>query len=155
MFETIKAIIGDIAAGAIKDQRIALSQEQLAAVDLKLREALSENKGLRERVSALEQLVRGQDAQMKKLTAATQAQRTADLPEIEERILLTLASVEFMTEDAIAERLAVGHHVADHHLETLETAEMIWAEKVTYGAPRRWRLMSLGRDYLIERELLK
>jgi hypothetical protein len=36
MFESIKGIIGDIASGAIKDQRIALSQEQLAALDAKL-----------------------------------------------------------------------------------------------------------------------
>ena len=40
MFDTIKSIIGDIASGAVKDQRIALSQEQLGALDLKLREAL-------------------------------------------------------------------------------------------------------------------
>jgi len=37
MFETIKGIIGDIAAGAMKDQRILLSQEQLITLDLKLR----------------------------------------------------------------------------------------------------------------------
>jgi hypothetical protein len=36
MFESIKGIIGDIASGAIKDQRIALSQEQLAALESKL-----------------------------------------------------------------------------------------------------------------------
>jgi hypothetical protein len=40
MFDTIKSIVGDIASGAVKDQRIQLSQEQLAALDLKLREAL-------------------------------------------------------------------------------------------------------------------
>ena len=36
MFESIKGIIGDIASGAIKDQRIALSQEQLTALESKL-----------------------------------------------------------------------------------------------------------------------
>ena|SRR6266513_1560090 len=57
MFETIKGIIGDIAAGAIKDQRILLSQEQLTALDLKLCEALSENERLSQRVKELERLV--------------------------------------------------------------------------------------------------
>jgi uncharacterized protein with PIN domain len=41
MFETIKSIIGDIASGAVKDQRIALSHEQLSALDLKLHDALA------------------------------------------------------------------------------------------------------------------
>ncbi len=37
MFDSIKSIIGDIASGAIKDQRIALSESQLAALDSKLK----------------------------------------------------------------------------------------------------------------------
>ena len=56
MFDTIKGIIGDIAAGAIKDQRVALSREELTALDAKLREALSENENLSQRVTELEGL---------------------------------------------------------------------------------------------------
>jgi hypothetical protein len=37
MFDSIKSIIGDIASGASKDQRIALSQDQLVALDSKLK----------------------------------------------------------------------------------------------------------------------
>ena len=54
MFDTIKSIVGDIASGAVKDQRIALSQEQLGTLDLKLKEALAQNALLTQRVSALE-----------------------------------------------------------------------------------------------------
>ena len=64
MFDTIKGIIGDIAAGAIKDQRIALSQEQLTALDAKLRDALSENARLSQRVMELEKLVADRDAKI-------------------------------------------------------------------------------------------
>ncbi len=67
MFETIKGIVGDIAAGTIKDQRIALSQEQLTALDLKLRDALSESAILRKRVSELEKLVKDRDAKIAQL----------------------------------------------------------------------------------------
>jgi hypothetical protein len=64
MFDTIKGIIGDIAAGEIKDQRIALSQEQLTALDAKLRDALSENARLSQRVMELEKLVADRDAKI-------------------------------------------------------------------------------------------
>src|SRR5262245_30145035 len=37
MFDNIKGIIGDIGSGEIKGQRIALSQEQLSTLDLKLK----------------------------------------------------------------------------------------------------------------------
>ena len=67
MFETIKGVIGDIATGAIKDQRIALSEEQLAALDLKLRDALAENTRLSQRVIELERLVADRDAELQKL----------------------------------------------------------------------------------------
>jgi hypothetical protein len=73
MFDTIKGIIGDIAAGAIKDQRIQLSQEQLTALDAKLREALSENENLSQRVTELEGLVAERDAKI------AQLQPSADL----------------------------------------------------------------------------
>lgn len=76
MFETIKGIIGDIAGGAIKDQRIALTQEQLAALDLKLRDsleqlgvALADKAQLAKRVSELEQLVADRDAQLQNFQA--------------------------------------------------------------------------------------
>jgi uncharacterized protein with PIN domain len=54
MFDTIKAIIGDIASGAIKDQRIELSREQLSVLDSKLKGALDDNKTLRQRLAELE-----------------------------------------------------------------------------------------------------
>ena len=64
MFDTIKSIIGDIATGAIKDQRIALSAEQLAALDRTLQETLAENATCNERVAELERLVTDQQAQL-------------------------------------------------------------------------------------------
>jgi len=93
--------------------------------------------------------------EIQRLTVPSHQKQYQDRPEIEQRILLMLAGVEFMAAEEIAKRIAVGQHVADHHLDKLEAAEMIWAEKATYGAPICWQLMSPGRDYLIERGLLK
>jgi superfamily II RNA helicase len=90
MFETIKGIIGDIAAGAIKDQRILLSQEQLIALDLKLREALSENERLSQRLKELERLVAERQRQIDQLNKATQPAR--DLPEESEKMLVIFAN---------------------------------------------------------------
>jgi uncharacterized protein with PIN domain len=66
MFDTIKSIVGDIASGAVKDQRIALSHEQLSALDLKLKEALAQNALLAQRTRELEaQLKKYQRAERK------------------------------------------------------------------------------------------
>ena len=79
----------------------------------------------------------------------------ADIPDVQQTILLILAGVESMPAEQIAKRAQVGQHVAEHHLDKLYDADMIWAEFATYGAPVCWQLMRPGRDYLVERGLLQ
>ncbi len=78
-----------------------------------------------------------------------------EITDLQQTILRILAGVESMRAEEIAKRLQVGQHVADHHLDKLYQAGMIWAEFATYGAPICWLLMPTGRDYLVERGLLK
>jgi hypothetical protein len=143
MFDTIKGIIGDIAAGAIKDQRIALSQEQLGALDLKLRDALSENTVLRKHVAELEQVVADRDARIQQLTVANQQQRYGNRMEIEEQILLFLAQHARCTESAITQHLSIGDEKVRFHLQELERDGLI------FGAHDQE-----GRRYLNDRNLL-
>jgi predicted ArsR family transcriptional regulator len=74
---------------------------------------------------------------------------------MQQAILLILAGVESMLAEEIAKRLGVGQHVAEYHLDKLYQAGMISAEFATFGAPVCWELMTPGRDYLVERGLVK
>ena len=114
MFDTIKGIIGDIAAGAIKDQRIALSQEQLTALDAKLREALSENENLSQRVTELEGLVAERDAKI------AQLQPSADLEPTAFAILKFFfeQSLDLSTTD-IAAQFSLPIGIAEFHTDSL------------------------------------
>lgn len=85
MFETIKGVIGDLASGSIKDQRIALSQEQLAALDFKLRDALAEATVLRQRAvesEAEKATLRQRVAELEAANADLQAQLAAVQPTV-------------------------------------------------------------------------
>jgi regulator of replication initiation timing len=66
MFDTLKSTIGDIASGAVKDQRIALSHEQLGALDLKLKDALTENSMLRSQNAVLARRVSELEAKLQR-----------------------------------------------------------------------------------------
>jgi len=120
MFDTIKGIIGDIAAGAIKDERIALSQDQLTALDHKLREALSENARLSQRVTELEQFVADRDAKI------IQLQRSADLDPFASEILKFFfdESRDLSTRE-VAARFNMPIGVAEFHTDSLLELKLI------------------------------
>jgi DNA-binding MarR family transcriptional regulator len=112
------------------------------------------------RIAVLEKEVARLNREVSRLKAPIKLDTTApkpkpELPEIQQRILLILSAVESMSDAEIAKQIQVGQHVADHHLDKLYQTEMIWAEFATYGTPIYWQLMPPGRDYLIERGLLK
>jgi hypothetical protein len=162
MFDTIKGIIGDIAAGAIKDQRIALSREQLSALDLKLRDALhgsdalrAENTRLSQRLVELEQLIADRDAKIQQLTVASQQQkRSADRAEIEQQILLFLAQHAHSIDRSISEHLGVGTEKVLFHLQELERDGLIFGAHFYGGKPSQWSIDQEGRRYLNERNPL-
>jgi chromosome segregation ATPase len=144
----ITDLLKDIPLSAVLRERLAEADQKVSALEAQVRKLETESTQLRA-------TVKQKDAEIERLLAQTQKQQTAGLAEIEKRILLMLASEGSIGEGDIAKRLGVGQHVADHHLEKLEDAQMIWAEKATYGVPLCWQLMRPGRDYLIEHGLLK
>ena len=127
MFETIKGIIGDIAAGAVKDQRIALSKEQLSTLDFKLRDtseqlsvALRENAQLSLRITELEKLAEDQKSKIEQLIVSNQKQLTARCSETEEKILLLLINDQCRTASEIASGLGTSFDHAEASLHTLK-----------------------------------
>jgi hypothetical protein len=150
MFETIKGIIGDIAAGAIKDQRILLSQEQLIALDLKLREALSENERLSQRLKELERLVAERQRQIDQLNKATQPAR--DLPEESEKMLVMFAnSSRGITSDKVIVHMGFSQAKGDHYFDQLLKRKFVHTSTGQMGVGWFYHATSAGRDYLARR----
>jgi DNA-binding transcriptional ArsR family regulator len=167
MFETIKGIIGDIAAGAIKDQRIALSQEQLTVLDARMREALEqlgasrrENTRLSQRVAELEQLVEDRDAQISQLTVPGDQPRNGRRSETDEKILLLLTNGRELTARQIASQLGISLDRTEVHLAALRDAELVYHHSYIRlefepERPNEWYLTNDGKRYLAKHDLIK
>jgi hypothetical protein len=150
MLDTIKGIIGDIAAGAIKDQRIELSQEQLTALDAKLRVALSENEHLSQRVTELERLVAERDAKIAQLQPSTDLHPLA----IEILRFFFNGSRDLHTGE-VATRFSLPMGVAEFHIDTLLERGLI--QQTVIGAftdfgesPAMFDITAAGRKYVMQ-----
>jgi hypothetical protein len=157
MFDTIKGAIGDIAAGAIKDQRIALSQEQLTALDAKLRDALSDSARLSQRVMELEQRV----MELEKLVADRDAkieslQPSADLDPLAFEILKFFFDQlrDLSAEDAAAQfslPIGVAQLHTDSLLERRFIQQTIIGVSTEFGEqPAMFAITSAGRKYVMQ-----
>jgi hypothetical protein len=151
MFDTIKGIIGDMAAGQIKDQRIALSHEQLSALDAKLSDALSENERLSRRVIELERLVAERDAEI------TQLQPSTDLDPIFAIEILRFFFNESrdLSTSEVATRFSMPIGVAQSHTDTLLERGLI--QQTVIGAftdfgksPAMFDITAAGRKYVMQ-----
>ncbi len=160
MFDTIRGIIGDIAAGAIKDQRILLSQDQLSALDLKLSEALSELGTLRQRVTELTELVGDRDAKIQQLEGAQKQQDQKRDTQAEQRVLVVLmdgtTSEHGLTLEQIMQQTGFSEQVTHLHLARLKGDNLILPRSFLTGSrPQEWHLTKQGREYLDAHGLLR
>ena len=114
MFDTIKSIIGDIASGAVKDQRIALSQEQLSALDAKLRDALQDVSRLQKRVGELERAVADRDSHIAQL----QPHDSLDSA-VADTLRFFFEQARDLSRDHIAARFHIPVGVAAFHIDVL------------------------------------
>ncbi|MDD5260920.1 MAG: hypothetical protein PHD76_03635 [Methylacidiphilales bacterium] len=151
MFDSIKGIIGDIAAGAIKDQRIALTKEQLTTLDLKLRDAISENARLSHRVIELENLVADRDAKIAQLQPVVNA---LDPKALEILKFFFDQSCNLSTQD-IMRRFQLPMGVADYHTDTLLQRGLI--QQTCFGVsspfgeqPPMSAISGEGRKYIMQ-----
>jgi hypothetical protein len=151
MLDTIKGIIGDIAAGAIKDQRIALSREQLNTLDAKLSDALSEVERLSRRVIELERLVAERDAKI------AQLQPSADLdPSALEILRFFFNESRDLSVEEAATRFNTPIGVAQFHADTLLERGMIQQTTIgvftdEYGdSPGIFAITAVGRKYVMQ-----
>ncbi len=115
MFDSIKAVIGDIASVAIKDQRIALSQEQLAILDAKFREALEEVALLTKRVAQLETDNANLEAKLQKLRPVNGALD----PQTRDILKFYFDHPDGLTSEQVARRFNLSKSAADYHVDVL------------------------------------
>jgi hypothetical protein len=151
MFDTIKGIIGDIASGAVKEQRILLSQEQLAVLDRKLRDTLEEVSALRLRVRELDQLVADRDARIAELEP--KGDRLDDQ---------TFQILKFFFDQArdlsaqdIASQFGLSRGVAEFHKDSLAEKGFLHITVIgfesDFGAqPAMFAITSEGRKYVMQ-----
>jgi DNA-binding MarR family transcriptional regulator len=151
MFDSIKGIIGDLASGTVKDQRIALSQEQLTALDAKLKVLASELSEARSRISGLER----ENADLNQQLQHTKPVRK--LSKKEQSILLILAREGAgLTVEEVAHSIGEISSVAHHHCDELQSLGFI--EQVRFrGEHRRiegpdwgFALTKKGRKWIAE-----
>jgi hypothetical protein len=145
MFEAIKGIIGDIAAGTIKDQRIELSREQLAALDLKLRDTLAENTVLAKRVVQLEGLIKERNTEIAQLKSASPEKLDPKTLEIL-KFFFDRSDEDFPSE-YIAHWFSLPQGVASYHVDTLRGRDLITLVGI---APARFSIHPEGRRYIME-----
>jgi hypothetical protein len=152
MLDTIKGIIGDIAAGAIKDQRIELSREQLTALDAKLREASSENDHLSQRVAELERLVAERDAKIAQL----QPSPSLD-PFAFDVLKFFFNESRDLSTGEVATRFNMQMGVAESHTDTLLERRLIQLTVIGVSTdfgeqPAMFAITPAGRKYVMQHQ---
>ena len=128
MLDDARNIIGDLASGKIKDQRLALLADELTASDRKLSDATAKLSILKSENSDLK-------SQVDQLESTLNHFRLKIQPEIEGRkfiddeaqeMLETLFDADAdLTVDRIVSGLSVSGSVAKFHLDTLLSARLV------------------------------
>ena len=146
MFEAIKGIIGDIAAGSIKDQRIALSQEQLIALNAKLEVLTGELANAHLRKAELQNRV--SELQSDNANLRLQIQRhQPDAHGLTEEDIAALKFLDTAGDEVYPAQVAVALGIAKTRavwlLDRLTGLERVWCRPVR---PHSYFITQKGRD---------
>lgn len=124
LLDGIEKLINEHGSATILKERIALANDQYAALEnkfqastLRVNELESENRSLRQNLEKA-------NVEIEDLKRAMEKGRGSRLNEIKEKILVLIAGREMCTRN-IAQELGVGEQVAVFHLEELEDAGFI------------------------------
>ena len=109
-------------------------------------------KRTRARILALEDEVSRLKAPTK--PNATSPIAPAELPEIQQRILVVLAGVDCLIDDELFKCVAVSTPTFDYHIEQLCRADLIFTDP-TYDNHSHWQLTQKGLAYVVEHQLVK
>lgn len=153
LLDGLEKLINEHGSAAILKERIALANDQYAALEkkfqastLRVSELESENRTLRHNLEKA-------NAEIENLKRATENGRGAPLDEIKEKILVLIASRDMYTRN-ISQELGVGEQVAVFHLEELEEAGFIGRSLSMMGEEFPWYLQQEARRYLVARGLI-
>jgi DNA-directed RNA polymerase specialized sigma subunit len=143
MFDTIKGVIGDIASGSVKDQRIALSHEQLTVLDGKFRDALEQVTLLTKRISQLEFDKANLEAQIQKFRPeiGTLDQQSKDI------LKFFFDRPDGLTSNEIAQRFKLSASAADYHVDVLFKRKFL--QQLTMGMSPRCCINHNGREFVM------
>lgn len=146
MFDSIKNIIGDIASGAIKDQRIALSQEQLTALDSEAKVLASELSEAQRKVSALEQENANLKTQLQRLQpAGALLKETADV------LQFFFDQGHDLSIEQIAQRFRFKMSVAEYYFDDLMKRRFVRQTRVgSDNSSGAFGLTHEGREYVMQ-----
>lgn len=143
MFDSIKGIIGDIASGSVKDQRIALSQEQLTILDGKLRDTLEQVALLTKRVAQLESDKASLESQLQKLRP-----EVGGLDQQSKEVLkFFFDRPDGLSSEDVAHRFKLSRSAADFHIDVLFKRKFL--QQLTVGMSPRCCINHNGREFVM------
>jgi Fic family protein len=162
LFDGIEKLITEHGSAAILKERIALVQDQYAALEKKLadselRAKEFESEKLRFELEnfKMKEKIKGLEEQLSKI------RDTNSLEEVRERILLLVSQHENITSAQAAGAVGVGEQLATFHLTELEKMKFIQSSHIAGSDWAReksrteWYVMQPGRSYLVNHSLIK
>jgi septal ring factor EnvC (AmiA/AmiB activator) len=154
IFSEIEKLITEHGSAAILKERIALAEDQYAALERKLSDAearLQKTEAERERLG----LENGKLAEkVQNLEEQLLARRGQRLEEEREKLLIALSSRPEALAPHLAQSLGISEQRVTFHLEELAKARLISAARFYTSRPTIWRIAQDGRAYLASHGLL-
>lgn len=153
LLDGIEKLINEHGSAVILKERIALANDQYAALEKKLQASTHRESELESENMALRQDLERANTELEHLKSAMEEGQGARLDEIKEKILVLIADQEIYTQN-IMQELGVGEQVAVFHLEELEEAGLIGRSISMMGEEFPWYLQQEARRYLVSHSLI-
>jgi predicted nuclease with TOPRIM domain len=162
IFSQIEKLINEHGSAVILKERIALAQDQYAALEKKLSESESQTKAAELRAKNLESENRRLELdndKLKEIIGSLEEQlsdhHSLRLEEVREKLLIALSSGDRAVAAQLAQVIGVGEQLATFHLTEMEKDHLVSAARFYTNKPTIWRIAQQGRGYLISHGLLK
>lgn len=158
LLDSIEKLITEHGSAAILRERIALANDQHAALQKKAVSLKSENAELKSQLQAAKseaEALRTELAKFKESQSHAAASNPSPrLEEVREKILILLSQRDGLGDQQVAQGVGVGPQVASFHLQELQAAGMVRCT-LRVGQPfTPWHVSHEGRRYLVTNGLV-
>ena len=156
LLDSIEKLITEHGSAAILRERIALANDQHAALQKKAASLDSENTQFKLQLEAARSQAEGLRGELAKLQRSHEAAPSSSprLEEVREKILVLLSQSDGLADQEVAHVVGVGSQVASFHLQELQTAGMIRCTLRVGQRSTPWHLSHEGRRYLVTNGLV-